>query len=269
MSVLDSFAKGRPVAFGVAVLFLFCLVLFLGSMISQAFSSLGKDMAPLIEGLWRTLAAIFFIGMMKWMGWLEGAGYRLRNTDIQAWIRVLVPTLVLTFAITYSITRSLDFDFSNPLLSFLEFFRAMTVGFVEETVFRGMILYAMLRVWGNTKQGILKAALISSVLFSLVHAPNILFGMPLLALLAQLGYAFLLGLFFAAVFLQSRSIWTAIVAHGLVDAVCFLNFIGKTMPEPTLMSAFIPLFVTIPAGLYGLFLLSRIPRREPAGSVFG
>ena len=263
MTSLDSFAKRKPVLFGVAVLLLFCFFLFLGGLISQTLSAFGEDVAPLIAGLWRVLAALVFIGSMKRMGWLEKAGYRLKNTTASAWILSLIPALILAFAIAYSMTRSFAFDFSNPLLSFSEFFMALMVGLVEETVFRGMILYALLRAWGDTKSGILKAALISSVLFGLVHAPNVLFGTPLLTMLAQLGYAFLLGLFFAALLLRSGSIWVAVVAHGLIDAVGFLNFIGKEMPEPTLMSSFIPLFITVPAGLYGIYFLAR---RQPAAS---
>lgn len=98
-------------------------------------------------------------------------------------------------------------------------------GVFEEGVFRVLALDALAPQFGGGGEGLLKAAVWSSVLFGLVHAG---FGEA-----ASLGgavawaqalvkplQAALFGFFMAALFVRTRSLWVVAGAHGLFDVAC-------------------------------------------------
>ncbi len=75
------------------------------------------------------------------------------------------------------------------------------VGFVEEGVYRGLMLRALLQ------KGVWKAVIVTSLLFSVTHILNALVGWNWQYVLLQLGYSFALGFGFAAFALRTRAIW--------------------------------------------------------------
>jgi len=78
---------------------------------------------------------------------------------------------------------------------------AVTPGIVEEVVFRGYIQ-------STTHGSIRKIALLNGLLFGIMHLN-----------LHQFMYTFLLGIFFAYLVYYTRSIWSAIFSHFLVNGV--------------------------------------------------
>ncbi len=90
------------------------------------------------------------------------------------------------------------------------------IGFVEEVFFRGLILRAI------APRGLWKAAIISSIVFGLLHSLNPLAGANPLDTLLQLGYTLAIGFGFAAVALRTRVIWPLVLIHGLIDFASFL-----------------------------------------------
>jgi membrane protease YdiL (CAAX protease family) len=60
---------------------------------------------------------------------------------------------------------------------------------------------------------------ISSLLFGLSHSVNVLFGQNIIITLAQLGFAFFLGILLAYIVLKTNSLIPAILAHYLLDAI--------------------------------------------------
>ncbi len=93
---------------------------------------------------------------------------------------------------------------------------ALLVGFVEETVYRGLILNLML------KKGIHIAVLTSSVLFSLTHLLNLVGGQDLAATLLQLAYAFLVGVSLALLYIRHKTLLPLIAFHFLHNFTQFL-----------------------------------------------
>ncbi|HZX71966.1 MAG TPA: CPBP family intramembrane glutamic endopeptidase [Rhodanobacter sp.] len=86
---------------------------------------------------------------------------------------------------------------------------AVTLGpLVEELLFRGVLLSALLQRWGT---GV--AVLLSSLAFALAHLPGL--NWQLFALPALLGLALAL----AWLRLRSGSIWPSVVAHGANNAL--------------------------------------------------
>ena len=81
----------------------------------------------------------------------------------------------------------------------------LIIPFVEEIVWRGMIL----RRWAH-KWGVYRALIVTSLFFGLIHGDEIFF-------------ATLLGLFLGLLYLRSGTIWLPITAHVLWNAQAILN----------------------------------------------
>lgn len=93
---------------------------------------------------------------------------------------------------------------------------ALLVAFVEETLYRGLILNLLL------KKGIRAAILTSSLLFSLTHLLNLMGGQDLAATLLQLAYAFLVGLSLALLYVRHKTLLPLIAFHFLHNFTQFL-----------------------------------------------
>ncbi|WP_181592592.1 CPBP family intramembrane glutamic endopeptidase [Paenibacillus sp. YN15] len=93
---------------------------------------------------------------------------------------------------------------------------ALLVAFVEETVYRGLILNIMLQ------KGICAAVLTSSLLFSLTHLLNLMGGQNLAATLLQVAYAFLVGLSLALLYIRHKTLMPLMAFHFLHNFTQFL-----------------------------------------------
>ncbi len=140
------------------------------------------------------------------------------------------------------------------------------VGFAEETMCRGLLLYGLRRL------GPLMAGAGSALIFALLHFTNVL-AHPVGPVSLQVVSAFQIGLLFAAVRLRVGSIWPLVAAHALIDLGVLL--VGPmSRPEvswPLTVIGSIVLY--LPFGLTGLGLLTydqlegRTPwRRRPTPS---
>ena len=139
-----------------------------------------------------------------------------------------------------------------------------SVGFIEEILFRGLVLPLMLRQWGTSRKGIIKAVIISSAIFGLAHLINLVMGRrDLLTTGAQIVYGTFFGVFFAACFLRNKSIWPVIFGHFLFDLCGNFNDItvghvfSRVEPTTTVQGALVTIGILLPFFLYGLFLLRK------------
>ena len=88
------------------------------------------------------------------------------------------------------------------------------VGINEEVWMRGLVLNGLIKKY--EKNSIWKPIIISSLIFGLVHLPNILFVEPL-TLLIQIINAMCGGILFATIFIKSKNIFSVIFIHALTD----------------------------------------------------
>lgn len=127
---------------------------------------------------------------------------------------------------------------------------ALLSGLVEETIFRGLILRALLPT------GIYRAALISAVCFGAMHILNVLsISSPAYALL-QVGYATAIGFGYAALVIRTGTIWPLMVAHALTNFIGFLaaGGAGSTGPVEMREMIFAAVYMVLFSG-YGYILL--------------
>jgi membrane protease YdiL (CAAX protease family) len=199
-------------------------------------------------------------------GWATVAGFNGPTKWREPWL-VWLPAayclLNLSNLLTNEINASLD---RGALLQ--TSVQALMVPLIEETTFRGLVLAVLLNRFHATRGQILGAVLFSSVLFGFWHLPNP--NVPAITSVANIVYAMLAGVGFAAVFLRTRSIWLVMAAHALI---VFANLLSGALlsgnavtvaetaaPEHAVRNALMSVLATVPLFLYGLWLL-RDPRR--------
>jgi membrane protease YdiL (CAAX protease family) len=160
---------------------------------------------------------------------------------------------------------SVAIDPSKPLILFMMI--ALSTGFYEEILCRGLILSACLKKWGKTRNGIYQAVIFASVIFGLFHLINLVMGRgTLLEVITQIIYATFFGVFFAACFLRLGSIWPAIITHTLFDMMGTMDeitignkFTGHVLnTNYSLENALTTILLTLPLFLYGLFILRKV-----------
>jgi len=139
-----------------------------------------------------------------------------RMIGFQRFKKKYIPLLIIpVIPLIYNL---LDTYNSIPLGFYIYyFFMCAMVGFVEESMYRGLMLQALL------KKGVWKAVIISSLLFSLSHFMNALTGWNLYHVLLQLTYSFALGFGWSAFALRTRTIWPLMLIHFLIDFISFIK----------------------------------------------
>ena len=104
---------------------------------------------------------------------------------------------------------------------------AVGVGFGEEMITRGSMIVGLRsrfsegRVW-----------LISTLLFSALHVPNVMFGLPISQMPIQVLLTFIMGSGFYVIRRMSGTLILPMVLHGLWDSSLFLTVATGGQPSP-------------------------------------
>lgn len=132
---------------------------------------------------------------------------------------------------------------------------ALLSGFVEEILFRGLILRALLPT------GIWRAALLSAALFGSMHILNVLtMSNPVYALL-QVGYAAAIGFAYAVLVIRTGTLWPLILAHCLTNFAGFMAANGAGLEGPVALREFVfAASYIVLFSAYGIFLLRSAQR---------
>ncbi len=95
---------------------------------------------------------------------------------------------------------------------------SMLVGFVEEGIFRGLMVQALF------PKGVWTAAVVPTLLFGLAHCVNLALGENAQAVALQLVYTTMIyGFGSAALVIYTKTIWPIVVIHALVDFAAWLQ----------------------------------------------
>jgi CAAX amino terminal protease family. len=137
----------------------------------------------------------------------------------------------------------------------------LLIGIFEEILCRGILLELMLRKWGNTRKGIFLSAFMSSLVFGFAHLVNLIGAADMLiATIAQVLYATLFGVFFAAVYLCSQNIWVVVLLHAVYDGFAMIVEARMPVVSPDTTApglAVLSVVIFIPLCLYGVFLMRK------------
>jgi len=254
MKKFERFSTQNPIAFGFILIVLFTLLSTLTWPITQIYTSPeGYEVGTAFTKL---VIAACFIVLLWGFGWLRTAGYAFFGNK-QVWLFV-IPMIVykIIFGI-YAFTGSFQFSLPSLGLTFAVIFFAFTTSLVEETMYRGLLLTAMVKAWGSTRRGLFTAAFLSGFFWASLHFFNLLIRpFPVVAL--QVFGIMMVGFVYAAIVLSSGSIWPTIVFHWVINASVSLQAIQNPNFEETITAWTIFGLVVLPLVTVGFYLMFKV-----------
>jgi uncharacterized protein len=243
----QNFAEKRPWIFSFLILLLLLLVQSAGVAAAQIMGLPARSLAVYSE----IALVVLLVIIVSALRWWRKIGYA--PADGQT-LLVFLPALAL-------LVDNLTFGIYESHLPALLMFAVLGLasGFVEETVFRGLMLRAFL------PRGAWLAVLAPSILFSLSHAANLLAGADPLVTVVQVLYALAIGFGFGAMALKTGRIWPLVIAHGLGNFVAFINTPPNAELQGGLLAHFLILtisYIVIFTG-YGWYLMRQVAQPGP------
>ena len=140
----------------------------------------------------------------------------------------------LGYVLVSYVPNLIDGSFSLKLLTWVIIITSLTAGIKEEFLFRGVIVSTLLRQWKDRNM-FLQAALVSGIVFGLIHAANVLAGADPVQTLFQVIASVGVGIFFAAVYIRCGSILPCMFYHVLHDIIAIAA--ESNVAENGIMSA--------------------------------
>lgn len=215
MHRLKTFALKRPFLFGLSMIFIYSMITAISYPVHYLFP---ENEAGIFYGdaFSKAIAFVLFLFVLWGFGWLRPSGLRKINLG-WSWAMILIVLIYKVLTTIHAFTGSVILVIPNTPASVAESVYLFPAALVEEVMYRGVVLLAMIAAWGDTKKGIVKAVLLSSILFGMLHLLNAIanpFGMVLF----QAVIVSLPGILYAALFLRTGSLWPAIIIHWLTNA---------------------------------------------------
>jgi hypothetical protein len=156
-------------------------------------------------------------------------------------------------------TRGIQVTAPGPIL--LAFVVFLLGGFMEEAIFRGVILRALL------PGGLLRANLLAATIFATAHLAGLAVGADPAAAALQWVYTWLFGFAAVAALTYARNLWPLVIIHSLVNFGSYLmsgDYFNTA--RPTVGDAIgVVILMAVPAAA-GWWLLRRASRRGDEGS---
>jgi CAAX protease family protein len=206
-------------------------------------------------GIARIIIGLITILAMRRPKW---GSYALSWQAPRGWAIILPVAAYLLVVYPLLFTGTLGLNLSQPNVAAGVAFNGFAAGALEELVFRGLILSLLLggNLDDQSSSNVRRAVIISALLFSVPHALNVFVGHAEVRVLAQLVWAFLLGIVFACLRISGRSVWPVAVLHGVVNAFVHVNRLGVEV-QPSLLKAAALAFAPLPLCVYGAILLRK------------
>lgn len=202
------------------------------------------------------VGCLLLVGFAGSVGWLRGL-FGPQPIRGRGWMWIAV-AVVLVFNVLHLL--SVDYGTAGAPVVGTWLLAGLFIGFAEEVLTRGLVV-TLLRKAGQRE---VVVALISSALFALLHAGNLLTGQSVIATLIQLAYTFAFGICMYLAMRVTGTIVAPILLHASTDPSIFLH---TAYPAATPFGAIAGLgnIVVIVVGVICLFFIrGRVARTEVA-----
>lgn len=211
----------------------------------------------LIKNLVIIILAIFAVKKLKIVE-LSGLSKQMK---LQNKFLILIPL----YLVIVGILSLLGTDLSS--ISAIDFIllslTMLSVGFVEEFIFRGILQSIFLKKYAHRKNGILIGVFLPAVLFGALHLLNLKMS-NIAASIGQVVYAFFIGAAFGAILLKTNKLIPLAILHGLINIVFSINtllddsaVVGE-IEQQDIGQALGSMLVVLPLFIAGLFILRKI-----------
>jgi membrane protease YdiL (CAAX protease family) len=151
---------------------------------------------------------------------------------------------------------------SDPRLALAVGLNMVAAGVAEEIAFRGLVLYALVPLWGDSAPGIMRSILISALLFGATYILRIAVGKPVPQAMLLVTSAFLSDIYYGAYVLYGNNIWPAAAMHGLLNAVISVRAVSTPDFEETVLGYVLIIVLSLPLVLCGVYLARRVSPRS-------
>ncbi|NJD60970.1 MAG: CPBP family intramembrane metalloprotease [Anaerolineae bacterium] len=266
MKTLKSFSMKQPILFGLILTVVWmALVLVFSGIAASIIRKPYGDVSTTIIG---RLAVISCTVLLAWrLGWLEESGIA-RLGSWRAWLFTLGGLVYYAIVSLYAFYGRASFDFSiltrlpeSRFIVLAQFVIAMS----EEFLFRGLVLFVLVRVWGNTARGMIGSVVFTALLFAVLHVIQVFTnGLPTSAALYLVLATLVIAIWWGALVLLGRSIWPAVVLHFMGNAVVIVQGFATPMIEPEFLAYKSLLWFSMVLGVIGIGLLVNVASEKPA-----
>jgi membrane protease YdiL (CAAX protease family) len=253
-------ATEHPLLFVIAVLLWWLTSSLLASLAAAALldSELASDLAQSLG----TLTATALIVLLAWrLGWLRPAGIS-RLGGWRVWLVALAIMLYFYAAYRYAFFGTLASDLAY-LLRLPEawgvLLRHLVVGTVEEILFRGILLYALVRAWGTTRRGLFAAIITPALLFGSLHILQLATGNSLSGTLLTIVIGLFSGIWMGALVLRWGTIWPGVAIHALSNAVVNVGALAVPDFAPPTSAFLLAALFEMPLVLLGIWWFLHLP----------
>ncbi len=190
-----------------------------------------------------TLSIIYVV--KKFYGW-QNVGFNKIRFNNLIWF---APYMFLIVDMVYYFSENIylkytSFNSYTWITLIIIFIGTLLVGFSEEVIFRGILLNSL-----KSEKSILKAMILSSVGFSIIHIVNVFVGMSLVEVCIQVIETIILGFLLASLAIKLNNIWPNIIFHSIWNFILMSsNVIGSSVPTISVICT--PLNIIIGAILW-------------------
>lgn len=242
--MLRSLYNKSRLTFAIAWIVVYCVLMSVGDALS---ASLGIEKILSLP-LALCMCLILFV-FLKQNGLLTAYGFCRADASARSMLYYLPVVVMLSANLWHGV--GFHRGVTETVLTVLTM---LCVGFLEELLFRGLLLRAMMQ---DNKTA---AVIVSSVTFGIGHIINLIngSGTALLPNLLQVMYATAAGFMFVMIVLKTDSLWVCIAAHGIFNALSvFANEAPSTAAQ--ILSA---VLLTVITGSYAAYLAIRRQPRD-------
>jgi len=266
MKAVLKFSEDKPLIF--VLILLVAWMILVSAVAIMVGMLLNKPIVdPLIQAVGALIATIFLLLVVYRIGWINHIGITRFGSPL-SWIATLVLSIYVLSAGFYAYFGGFSFQVSSlldqeawPIL-----LRGLRAGFVEEVVFRGVILYALLRVWGKTNRGFVSALTVQAVLFALPHALQVLAGVAPTSALSNLLATLIFGLWTGMLVVAVGSLWPAIFLHAISNSFTIIKGLSSAWITPYYLGYLRGALVELPLVLIGVWIVLKLKENRKVGS---
>ena len=247
MNILKKLYDKSKIWFAVGWIIAYCVLMSVGDGLSAAIGM--EKSITLIIGI--LLSAVLLLFLKK-NGLFEEYGLCAPKASAKSMLYYIPILVMLTANLWYGVTLNY-----GPMETLLYILTMLSVGLLEEVIFRGLLFEAMRK--DSTKAAII----VASVTFGIGHIINLIngSGAGLLPNLLQVVYATAAGFMFVMMYYRSKSLVVCITAHGVFNALsAFVNEANAT-PAMRILTA---LLLTVITGSYAVYLALSVRKDAPS-----
>lgn len=261
----DKFFSKHPILFAIFIIIIFIIAQTIPSLFTLWINiDLNSYFSDYLFNLYSEIIVILLMLIVGWkFSLIDETFFTKRNflKGIKLTIPIMLFAIVLTLISIFA-TPSLKFKLNFNLL-ILTLFYALSVGFAEEIICRGLIFNNFIRKTGTTKKGLIFSMLATSIIFGLMHFGNVSMS-SILDVTQQVIYAIIIGIVFNFIYITVGNLTVLCISHGLFDFFAFVIFSLYDIPyNPAVQSDILSTTITVAfMVIYFIILYKKYPLEE-------